>query len=165
MSINHLCAADTSIRHLFVPPTKKQCSLCQGQCSQRSWLESPRLCNTGQCCSARIHNSSSSSSSTLSVSLSSSPLKPQESGREEKKKRVYRQYRPVGQQTFFAYEWAFWLFLEEDLLLFSIFFLPQCAYTVGHKSVWLQHKLMWRVFSILVKYGQTVITCLVKLEE
>lgn len=90
MSINHLCAADTSIRHLFVPLTKKQCSLCQGQCSKRSWLESPRLCNTGQCCSARMHNSSFSSSSTLSISLSSSLLKPQESAREGKQ-RVNRQ--------------------------------------------------------------------------
>lgn len=40
--VNHL-SADTSVRQLFVCATKKQQTFCQGQCSQHSCVESPRL--------------------------------------------------------------------------------------------------------------------------
>lgn len=126
--VNRWSTANTFTRHLFVLLTEKQCSLCQGQCSQRSWLESPRLSSSGQCCSARIHKpllllqpcficcSFLPSAETAGVR------------RQRGKQRVKRQCRHAGQQTFFVCEWVFGFsslfFLGGWRVFFGFLYLP-----------------------------------------
>lgn len=130
-SMNDRSTANTFIRHLFVLLTEKQCSLCQGQCSRRSWLESPRLSRSGQCCSARIHKP------LLLLQpccICRSFLPSAETAwvrRQRGKQRVNRQRRHAGQQTFFVCEWDFLLCFSRGWSIFfgfSVFTFLVCMY-------------------------------------